>query len=171
MFIFHKDTTLEDLGNGVTRRILAHDGKMMAVEVNLPPAPSARCITILTNSSPMCSRASSSSLSARRRASSALAIRCISSRGSCTAASVCSPARCSTPLPRSAKIFSHADEKRGRSPPPIQVSQHALKRCRPNHYHGNNISRSVQTDCSLFSSSLRSLKCLPPHLFETSFRL
>ena len=33
MFIFHKDTTLEDLGNGVTRRILAHDGKMMAVEV------------------------------------------------------------------------------------------------------------------------------------------
>lgn len=35
MFIFHKDTTLEDLGNGVTRRILAHDGKMMAVEVNL----------------------------------------------------------------------------------------------------------------------------------------
>ncbi|HGY4492215.1 TPA: cupin domain-containing protein [Klebsiella pneumoniae] len=34
MFIFHKDTTLEDLGNGVTRRILAHDCKMMAVEVN-----------------------------------------------------------------------------------------------------------------------------------------
>ncbi|EPV0763987.1 MULTISPECIES: cupin domain-containing protein [Klebsiella] len=34
MFIFHKDTTLEDLGNGVTRRILAHDGKMMAVEVH-----------------------------------------------------------------------------------------------------------------------------------------
>ena len=34
MFIFHKETTLEDLGNGVTRRILAHDGKMMAVEVN-----------------------------------------------------------------------------------------------------------------------------------------
>ncbi|HGF1299854.1 TPA: cupin domain-containing protein [Klebsiella quasipneumoniae subsp. similipneumoniae] len=33
MFIFHKDTTLEDLDNGVTRRILAHDGKMMAVEV------------------------------------------------------------------------------------------------------------------------------------------
>ncbi|SUQ56396.1 Cupin domain [Raoultella terrigena] len=34
MFIFHKETTLDDLGNGVTRRILAHDGKMMAVEVN-----------------------------------------------------------------------------------------------------------------------------------------
>lgn len=34
MFIFHKDTELEDLGNGVTRRILAHNGKMMAVEVN-----------------------------------------------------------------------------------------------------------------------------------------
>ena len=34
MFIFHKETTLEDLGNGVTRRILAHDGKLMAVEVN-----------------------------------------------------------------------------------------------------------------------------------------
>ena len=25
MFIFHKETTLEDLGNGVTRRILAHE--------------------------------------------------------------------------------------------------------------------------------------------------
>ena len=34
MFIFHKETTLEDLGNGVTRRILAHGGTMMAVEVN-----------------------------------------------------------------------------------------------------------------------------------------
>ena len=34
MFIFHKETTLDDLGNGVTRRILAHDGNMMAVEVN-----------------------------------------------------------------------------------------------------------------------------------------
>ena len=34
MFIFHKETTLQDLGNGVSRRILAHDGKMMAVEVN-----------------------------------------------------------------------------------------------------------------------------------------
>ena len=28
MFIFHKETTLDDLGNGVTRRILAHDGNM-----------------------------------------------------------------------------------------------------------------------------------------------
>ena len=34
MFIFHNETTLEDLGNGVTRRILAHGGNMMAVEVN-----------------------------------------------------------------------------------------------------------------------------------------
>ena len=34
MFIFYKETTLDDLGNGVTRRILAHDGNMMAVEVN-----------------------------------------------------------------------------------------------------------------------------------------
>ncbi|CCK15621.1 Putative pectin degradation protein [Cronobacter universalis NCTC 9529] len=34
MFIYHNETTLEDLGNGVTRRILAHGGKMMAVEVN-----------------------------------------------------------------------------------------------------------------------------------------
>ena len=33
MFIFHNETTLDDLGNGVTRRI-AHSGKMMAVEVN-----------------------------------------------------------------------------------------------------------------------------------------
>lgn len=34
MFVFHDKTKLEDLGNGVSRRILAHDGKMMAVEVN-----------------------------------------------------------------------------------------------------------------------------------------
>ncbi|UYU31307.1 cupin domain-containing protein [Siccibacter colletis] len=34
MFVFHQDTRLEDLGNGVTRRILAHNGKMMQVEVN-----------------------------------------------------------------------------------------------------------------------------------------
>ncbi|MET6594873.1 cupin domain-containing protein [Citrobacter portucalensis] len=34
MFIFHKETTLDDLGNGVTRRILAHGGNIMAVEVN-----------------------------------------------------------------------------------------------------------------------------------------
>lgn len=34
MFRFHNETTLDDLGNGVSRRILAHDGKMMAVEVH-----------------------------------------------------------------------------------------------------------------------------------------
>ncbi|TSJ56146.1 cupin domain-containing protein [Atlantibacter subterranea] len=34
MFIPHNATKLEDLGGGVTRRILAHNGRMMAVEVN-----------------------------------------------------------------------------------------------------------------------------------------
>ncbi|NUU67212.1 cupin domain-containing protein [Enterobacteriaceae bacterium BIT-l23] len=34
MFTFYDQTTLEDLGDGVKRRILAHDGKMMAVEVS-----------------------------------------------------------------------------------------------------------------------------------------
>ncbi len=34
MFVYHQDTVLEDLGNGVNRRILAHGGGMMAVEVN-----------------------------------------------------------------------------------------------------------------------------------------
>ncbi|MTD37158.1 cupin domain-containing protein [Erwinia sp. CPCC 100877] len=34
MFTFYDQTALEDLGDGVTRRILAHDGKMMAVEVS-----------------------------------------------------------------------------------------------------------------------------------------
>lgn len=34
MFVLHDDTRLEDLGNGVTRRILAHAGNLMAVEVN-----------------------------------------------------------------------------------------------------------------------------------------
>lgn len=34
MFTFKQNTILQDLGNGVTRRILAHGGGMMAVEVN-----------------------------------------------------------------------------------------------------------------------------------------
>jgi quercetin dioxygenase-like cupin family protein len=34
MFFYKTETVLEDLGNGVTRRILAHGGGMMAVEVN-----------------------------------------------------------------------------------------------------------------------------------------
>lgn len=34
MFTFKQDTRLEDLGGGVSRRILAHGGTMMAVEVN-----------------------------------------------------------------------------------------------------------------------------------------
>nr|WP_024966366.1 cupin domain-containing protein [Pantoea sp. IMH] len=33
MFCFKEETVLQDLGAGVTRRILAHGGKMMAVEV------------------------------------------------------------------------------------------------------------------------------------------
>ena len=103
MFIFHKDTTLEDLGNGVTRRILAHDGKMMAVEVNFAAG------AVGPISSPMCFPASLSSPSARRRASSAPAIRCISGRGLCTVASACSPARCSIPLLPFAKIFLKAN--------------------------------------------------------------
>ncbi|WP_315315356.1 cupin domain-containing protein [Pantoea vagans] len=34
MFIYHKDQPLDDLGGGVTRRVLAHGGTMMAVEVS-----------------------------------------------------------------------------------------------------------------------------------------
>lgn len=34
MFIYQKDCVLEDLGNGITRRVLAHGGSLMAVEVN-----------------------------------------------------------------------------------------------------------------------------------------
>ncbi len=34
MFTFIKETRLDDLGAGVSRRILAHSGKMMAVEVS-----------------------------------------------------------------------------------------------------------------------------------------
>lgn len=34
MFTFIKDTKVEDLGGGITRRVLAHGGTMMAVEVN-----------------------------------------------------------------------------------------------------------------------------------------
>lgn len=33
MFIYKSATTKEDLGNGVTRRVMAHGGRMMAVEV------------------------------------------------------------------------------------------------------------------------------------------
>lgn len=34
MFVFHTLTQPEEVGNGVTRRILAHAGNMMAVEVH-----------------------------------------------------------------------------------------------------------------------------------------
>ncbi|CUU25381.1 cupin domain-containing protein [Duffyella gerundensis] len=34
MFIYRETTQTDDLGNGVTRRILAHGGTMMAVEVS-----------------------------------------------------------------------------------------------------------------------------------------
>ncbi|PAS98026.1 MAG: cupin [Candidatus Dactylopiibacterium carminicum] len=34
MFVFGKDRPMEDLGNGVSRRILAYGGKMMQVEVH-----------------------------------------------------------------------------------------------------------------------------------------
>ena len=34
MFIYKNATTVEDLGNGVTRRVLAYGGQMMAVEVS-----------------------------------------------------------------------------------------------------------------------------------------
>ncbi|HAU5564788.1 TPA: cupin domain-containing protein [Serratia fonticola] len=33
MFIYKSATTQEDLGNGVKRRVMAHGGRMMAVEV------------------------------------------------------------------------------------------------------------------------------------------
>lgn len=33
MFVFNSDIPFEDLGNGIKRKILAHDGKMMGVEV------------------------------------------------------------------------------------------------------------------------------------------
>ena len=33
MFVHGKDQAVEDLGNGVTRKILAHDGGLMQVEV------------------------------------------------------------------------------------------------------------------------------------------
>lgn len=34
MFVFGKDCVIEDLGGGVSRKILAHNGKMMQVEVH-----------------------------------------------------------------------------------------------------------------------------------------
>lgn len=34
MFVFSSDCPIEDLGNGVSRKILAHNGKMMQVEVH-----------------------------------------------------------------------------------------------------------------------------------------
>lgn len=34
MFVFNKDLKLQDLGDGVSRKILAHSGNMMQVEVH-----------------------------------------------------------------------------------------------------------------------------------------
>jgi len=33
MFVYAKDQPFEDLGSGVTRKVLAHDGGLMQVEV------------------------------------------------------------------------------------------------------------------------------------------
>lgn len=109
MFIFHKDTTLEDLGNGVTRRILAHDGKMMAVEVNFAAGavgpmhnhPHEQLTYVLSGEFEF-------TIGEETRVVSA-GDTLYKQPGSCTAASACSPARCSIPSRRSAKIFSHAD--------------------------------------------------------------
>ncbi len=109
MFIFHKDTTLEDLGNGVTRRILAHDGKMMAVEVNFAAGavgpmhnhPHEQLTYVLSGEFEF-------TIGEETRVV-APAIRCISGRELCTVASACSPARCSIPLLPFAKIFLKAN--------------------------------------------------------------
>lgn len=34
MFVFHQDITLEDLGQGISRKVLAHSDNMMSVEVH-----------------------------------------------------------------------------------------------------------------------------------------
>lgn len=34
MFVFNQDVTLEDLGDGVSRKVLAHSDNMMSVEVH-----------------------------------------------------------------------------------------------------------------------------------------
>ncbi|QIA66074.1 cupin domain-containing protein [Vibrio astriarenae] len=34
MFVYNKDITLEDLGEGISRKVLAHNDNMMAVEVH-----------------------------------------------------------------------------------------------------------------------------------------
>ena len=34
MFVFHSDTTAECVGKGISRRVLAHNGTLMAVEVS-----------------------------------------------------------------------------------------------------------------------------------------
>ncbi len=109
MFIFHKDTTLEDLGNGVTRRILAHDGKMMAVEVNFAAGavgpmhnhPHEQLTYVLSGEFEF-------TIGEETRVVSA-GDTLYKRPGLCTAASACSPARCSIPLLPFAKIFLKAN--------------------------------------------------------------
>lgn len=50
MFVFNEDTAIEDLGNGVKRKVLAHGGNMMAVEVHFIKGLSTLYITTNMNS-------------------------------------------------------------------------------------------------------------------------
>lgn len=59
MFVYGKDCRTEDLGNGVTRKILAHDGGLMQGEVAFEPGAVGRCTRIRTSSAPTCRRACS----------------------------------------------------------------------------------------------------------------
>ena len=54
MFVYAKDRPVEDLGGGVTRKVVAHDGGLMQVEVNFEAGPSDRCTHTRTSSSPTC---------------------------------------------------------------------------------------------------------------------
>ena len=46
MFVQNENVTLEDLGDGVSRKILAHSDNMMSVECILKKMLLARCIII-----------------------------------------------------------------------------------------------------------------------------
>lgn len=111
MFIFHNETTLDDLGNGVTRRILAHSGKMMAVEVNFAQGaigpmhshPHEQLTYVLSGEFEF--------TIGEESISSGPAIRSTKRHTSCTAACVFNPAPCWIPLPPYGKIFYN---KKGR---------------------------------------------------------
>jgi len=159
MFVYAKDRPVEDLGGGVTRKILAHDGGLMQVEVSfregavgpLHSHPHEQLTYVLSGEFEF--------TIATKRRSSVPATRCTRSRVSCTdaaassrrAARHVSPAADGSPRKVTAQRAAPAGKApavpgtAGRSRPPAPANGAASERddaARRAQHRGQRASRS-----------------------------